>query len=162
LSVDSPIHHERIARLADRHGVCKGAGQIDAGAMKGCQLTRGRIESQKSKIRCVEIDLAGHYQARGSRISCQKCPAHIEQREILVQVAHNRARAELETLEIHGENVFVPPVVQRSGNYIGRSYWPDGWLQGDIAEILLYNRTLNAAEQQAVSNYLASKYGLSF
>jgi hypothetical protein len=62
---------------------------------------------------------------------------------------------------IHGENVFVPPVTQRSSNYIGRSYWADGWLQGDIAEVLLYDRTLSTAEQQAVSNYLSSKYGLN-
>ena len=57
--------------------------------------------------------------------------------------------------------VFVPPVVTRSANYIGRSYWGgDGYFAGDIAEIILYNRALSATEQAAVRTYLGQKYGL--
>jgi hypothetical protein len=32
--------------------------------------------------------------------------------------------------------------------------------QGDISEVLLYNRTLSAAEQTTVNNYLLGKYGI--
>ncbi|MBK7665087.1 MAG: hypothetical protein IPJ21_16380 [Sterolibacteriaceae bacterium] len=57
--------------------------------------------------------------------------------------------------------VFVPPVVTRSANYIGRSYWGgDGYFAGDLAEIILYNRALSAAELGAVHTYLGQKYGL--
>jgi hypothetical protein len=49
--------------------------------------------------------------------------------------------------------------VTRGTNYIGRSYWgSDGYFAGDIAEIMLYNRTLSAAEQAAVNTYLTQKY----
>jgi len=57
-------------------------------------------------------------------------------------------------------NVFVPPVATRGLNYIAKSYWPEGLFQGDIAEVLLYNRTLSAAEQTTVNNYLLTKYGI--
>jgi hypothetical protein len=56
-------------------------------------------------------------------------------------------------------SAYVPPVVPRGTNYIGRSYWgSDGYFAGDIAEIILYNRTLSAAEQAAVNTYLTQKY----
>jgi hypothetical protein len=58
--------------------------------------------------------------------------------------------------------VYVPPVEERGSNYIGKSYWAsDGYFQGDIAEIILYNRALSADEQAAVRAYLAAKYELS-
>ncbi len=60
-----------------------------------------------------------------------------------------------------GQNVYVPPVATRSLNYIGKSYWSDGMFQGDIAEIILYNRKLSAAEHAAVKTYIANKYSLS-
>jgi hypothetical protein len=56
----------------------------------------------------------------------------------------------------------VPPVAVRGSNYIGQSYWgSDRHFQGDIAEIILYNRTLTPAEQATVRAYLAAKYELS-
>jgi hypothetical protein len=58
--------------------------------------------------------------------------------------------------------VYVPPVEGRGSNYIGKSYWAsDGYFQGDIAEIILYNRALPVDEQAAVRAYLAAKYELS-
>lgn len=57
--------------------------------------------------------------------------------------------------------VYVPPVTTRSVNYIGRSYWNEGLFEGDIAEIIIYNRELNASEQAEVNNYLARKYALN-
>ena len=59
-------------------------------------------------------------------------------------------------------SAYVPAVVPRGTNYIGRSYWgSDGYFAGDIAEIILYNRTLSAAEQAAVHTYLGQKYALA-
>jgi hypothetical protein len=70
------------------------------------------------------------------------------------------------TVEKNGTSVgsgasWVPPVVTRATNYIGRSYWADGLFQGDIAEILIYDRVLTAEEQATVKEYVAQKYGLS-
>jgi hypothetical protein len=62
---------------------------------------------------------------------------------------------------LFGQQVYVPPVVTRAVNYIGKSYWNEGMFQGDIAEIILYNRKLSAQEHSAVQTYIASKYGLS-
>jgi hypothetical protein len=42
------------------------------------------------------------------------------------------------------------------GDFVGHSF---GW-QGDIAEVLVYSRKLNATELQQVGVYLADKYGL--
>lgn len=62
---------------------------------------------------------------------------------------------------VNGQNVWVPPVTARAVNYIGKSYWNEGMFQGDIAEVLLYNRTLTASEQTAVKSYIATKYGIN-
>lgn len=61
---------------------------------------------------------------------------------------------------LYGDYVFVPPVAMRSVNYIGKSYWNEGMFEGDIAEILLYDRTLDSADQTAVLDYIEQKYGL--
>jgi hypothetical protein len=55
---------------------------------------------------------------------------------------------------------YVPPIITRTNNLIGKSYWNEGRFQGDIAQILIYNRTLTASETQAVHTYLANKYGI--
>jgi fibronectin type 3 domain-containing protein len=60
-----------------------------------------------------------------------------------------------------GQSMFVPPVATRSINYIGKTYWNEGMFQGDIAEVILYNRKLSASEHAAVKAYIAGKYGLS-
>ena len=62
---------------------------------------------------------------------------------------------------LFGQNVYVPPVTARAVNYIGKSYWAEGAFQGDIAEVILYSRKLNAAEHSQVRAYIAQKYGLS-
>ena len=57
--------------------------------------------------------------------------------------------------------VWVPPVVSRTQNRIGHSYWGgDGTFAGDVAEVIVYNRALTATEQSAVTSYLLDKYGL--
>lgn len=63
---------------------------------------------------------------------------------------------------LFGKNVYVPPIVTRSLNYIAKSYWAaDQLFQGDIAEILLYDRVLSYAERAAVHGYVAQKYSLT-
>jgi hypothetical protein len=62
---------------------------------------------------------------------------------------------------LSGQALFAPPQVVRTQNYIGFSQWGEGTFQGDIAEILLYNRTLTSGEQTAVRQYLAAKYGIT-
>ncbi len=57
--------------------------------------------------------------------------------------------------------VFVPQIQSRDLNYVGRSYWFEGWFEGEIAEVLLYDRALSSAERGEVLDYLAAKYQLS-
>lgn len=61
---------------------------------------------------------------------------------------------------LRGDGAFVPPVVERTLNYIGNSYWADGRLHGDVSEIILYNRLLTPSERSTVHDYLQGKYGL--
>ncbi len=56
--------------------------------------------------------------------------------------------------------VDLPSVSPRGVNYIGRSYWREGYLQGDLAEIILYDRTLTDDERSSVEIYLDAKYSL--
>ena len=60
-----------------------------------------------------------------------------------------------------GQQLYVPPVTTRAVNYIAKSYWAEGMFQGDIAEIILYNRKLSAQEHAAVQTYVANKYALT-
>ena len=63
---------------------------------------------------------------------------------------------------LFGKNVWVPAQATRSLNYIGKSHYSvDGLFQGDIAEILIYNRTLTATEQTSVRQYVSQTYGLT-
>jgi fibronectin type 3 domain-containing protein len=63
---------------------------------------------------------------------------------------------------LYGKNVYVPPVATRTLNFIAKSYWTqDQLFQGDIAEILLYNRVLSYAERAAVHSYISQKYSLN-
>jgi fibronectin type 3 domain-containing protein len=65
-------------------------------------------------------------------------------------------------VSVGGNSVYVPPVVPRAINHVGRSYWgSDGYFAGDVAEVILYNRALSAAEHDAVNYYLGQKYGLA-
>jgi hypothetical protein len=62
---------------------------------------------------------------------------------------------------VGSQSVYVPPVVARTLNSLGQSYWgSDGYFQGDFAAVLLYNRALSPAEQAAVQAYLADTYAL--
>jgi len=57
--------------------------------------------------------------------------------------------------------VYVPPVATRAANFIGHSYWPDGKFDGEIAEILVYDRQLSPSEVATVNAYLFDKYGIT-
>ena len=43
--------------------------------------------------------------------------------------------------------------------YLGRGYY--GFFDGDIAEVLIFNRVLSGSERDAVAEYLTQKYGLA-
>jgi hypothetical protein len=60
-----------------------------------------------------------------------------------------------------GQQLYVPPVTTRAVNYIAKTYWNEGMFQGDIAEIILYNRKLTAQEHASVQTYIANKYALT-
>ncbi|MDM8159582.1 C-type lectin domain-containing protein, partial [Labilibaculum sp. K2S] len=54
----------------------------------------------------------------------------------------------------------VPKNINRTSNYIGKSNYPvDAYYNGEVSEVILYNRELTATEQQQVDSYLAIKYG---
>jgi hypothetical protein len=64
-------------------------------------------------------------------------------------------------IAIGSGSVYVPPVTSRTVNYVGRSYWNEGRFEGEIAEIIIYNRALTASEQAEVNAYLMQKYLLT-
>jgi hypothetical protein len=57
-------------------------------------------------------------------------------------------------------SVYVPRVTSRGVNYIGKSYWSEGYFQGRIAEVVIYSRQLSSGERTGVQTHLANKYGL--
>jgi hypothetical protein len=69
------------------------------------------------------------------------------------------------TLYKNGENLGSGPAqnlvnITRINNYIARSNWAgDDYYQGDMAEIILFNKNLTNTERQKVESYLAIKYG---
>jgi len=62
--------------------------------------------------------------------------------------------------ELRGAGFIDQPTnVQRTANFIGKSSNFDRNYEGQIAEILIYNDDLDAAERNKVETYLAIKYG---
>ena len=58
-------------------------------------------------------------------------------------------------------NINLPRNVLRTDNYIGRDSWGYGDMDGEVAEIIIYNYLINSAQKIFVDNYLSSKYGIS-
>jgi hypothetical protein len=57
--------------------------------------------------------------------------------------------------------VTLPTNVTRTQNYIAKSDGgSDGYYEGDIAEIIIYNSALSTTNRQTVETYLRTKYGL--
>lgn len=56
----------------------------------------------------------------------------------------------------------VPALLNGASGYeVGRSYGSEtGYWTGDIAEVIVYGRTLNEGERQTVESYLSQKYAL--
>ena len=57
-------------------------------------------------------------------------------------------------------DTYIPPVVTRSDNFIGVSWFGPEHYNGDFSEILVYNRALTEGEITSVYAYLNDKYGL--
>jgi hypothetical protein len=56
---------------------------------------------------------------------------------------------------------YVPPLEERGTNYLGRSQFAsDSLFQGDMAEVILFDRQLSAAERIDVHEHLQGKYDL--
>ncbi len=56
--------------------------------------------------------------------------------------------------------VLIPNNVSRSSNYIGHDSWGSGDMNCEIAEIIIYNYTINTAQRHIIANSLSSKYGI--
>jgi hypothetical protein len=62
-----------------------------------------------------------------------------------------------------GSNItWVPPSINRTKNYIGRSNWAaDEYFGGTMSEILIYNTAFNTTQRIIAENYLAQTWGQS-
>jgi len=58
-------------------------------------------------------------------------------------------------------NINVPRNIVRNSNYIGHDSWGSGDMNGEIAEIIIYNTRINTAQRYIIENYLSSKYGIA-
>ncbi|MBP1673900.1 MAG: hypothetical protein H6Q24_38 [Bacteroidetes bacterium] len=56
--------------------------------------------------------------------------------------------------------VLIPNNVSRSSNYIGHDSWGSGDMNCEIAEIIIYNYTINTAQRHIIANSLSSKYSI--
>ena len=68
------------------------------------------------------------------------------------------------SVNINGTNVITATTGARittTGVYVGDDSTSGDFLQGDIAELVIYNRALTSDERHDVENYLANKWGLS-
>jgi hypothetical protein len=54
----------------------------------------------------------------------------------------------------------LPTNITRNNNYIGKSNWPDPYLNGNISVGQIYNKALTEAEVQQNFNALRGRYGL--
>lgn len=54
----------------------------------------------------------------------------------------------------------LPLNVTRNSNFIGRSNWPDPYLNGNVSVAAIYNKALTAAEVQQNFTALRSRYGI--
>jgi len=57
--------------------------------------------------------------------------------------------------------VNIPTNIVRDHNYIGHDSWGTGDMTAEIAEIIIYNFTMNRAQNYIIENYLSSKYGIA-
>lgn len=55
-----------------------------------------------------------------------------------------------------GTLTYMPPVVTRTTNYIGKSNWADAYYKGNISWVVMYNRALTSTEINQVFNYMQS------
>jgi hypothetical protein len=46
-------------------------------------------------------------------------------------------------------------------NYLGRSVYPDPYLNADIGDYIIFNAPLNDTQRILVENYLSSKYNIA-
>ncbi len=65
------------------------------------------------------------------------------------------------SLSVATGSVQVPPIINRTANFIGRSNWAaDAYYNGEISEVILYNNNIQA-DRHKIESYLAIKYGLT-
>ncbi|MBE0675793.1 MAG: hypothetical protein IH591_14130, partial [Bacteroidales bacterium] len=72
------------------------------------------------------------------------------------------------TARLYKDNAFlgsgtvsIPSNVVRDDNYIGHDSWGSGDMTAEIAEVIIYNFTMNRAQNYIIENYLSSKYGIA-
>lgn len=76
------------------------------------------------------------------------------------------ASTRVDGVQVHERSMPLTAPVDRSWNFIGKNhYFSDGkpacaGFQGHIAEILLYSRSLDVAEQAGLESYLGEKWSV--
>ncbi|HWA71340.1 MAG TPA: hypothetical protein VG937_03350 [Polyangiaceae bacterium] len=77
-----------------------------------------------------------------------------------VHDAAGKAELRIDAQFMTSEQVALPSVIPRAGNFIGRSLYADcHGLSGRVGEILMYARPLPSAERIRVEQYLGKKWG---
>jgi hypothetical protein len=82
----------------------------------------------------------------------------------LLEIAHNGSGTA--SILLNGSQIATSgsmnniDFVSRADNFLGCDYSASNLFNGNIAEVILYNRALNQSDQSAVESYLLSKYQL--
>lgn len=64
------------------------------------------------------------------------------------------------TVDGQSSTMNLPPSISRTGNFIGKAFTAANYYQGEIAEMIIYNRALSSDERAGLNAYAKSRYNL--
>lgn len=77
-------------------------------------------------------------------------------------VSHYMGGATMTSTGAAGSVTWVPPAINRTSNFIGRSNWAaDNYFSGTMSEIMLYKASMNTTQRTILENYFSAEWGLT-
>ena len=103
----------------------------------------------------ADANIAGVIENNYNRIYSVSSPMGIGGTQVIPSIIKNGYEI------IHSQLVAIPNNIIRTSNYIGKSNWNDAYFNGNMSEIILFNKELSVIEKQKINSYLAIKYGVT-
>ena len=98
----------------------------------------------------------------GSSIATYTVPAYSTPSPVIMSFTENSSSTSTFYLNgaIQGPSVIGMPYARPASYTVGRSF-TYGYFQGNLAEMIIFNRVLKASERANIENYLAIKWGIT-